>query len=238
MSVACFQHRPSIVGRTHRDGNVHGLPPKNLRIEGAKAINRGNQRQKGKFTAIRGVGRRDDVVEFSRVVGDDSSKYNIPPPKSPSGSRTSLRKVPDRTFLRIRISSSPVSPGRPPTHRKVPDLPTSKSVAHRAIGGHHNFLRRFFIGLKKFFDSSCRPAVNPELTEGKGEEFSVLTLNGGRCNHFSVRKRDLLSTVSEDSLVGFASNRKHHQSTILVVRIVNRVEAHDLFVIPLNTPDL
>jgi hypothetical protein len=36
--------------RIHRDGNVLGLPPKNLRIEGVKAINRGNQRRNGDFS--------------------------------------------------------------------------------------------------------------------------------------------------------------------------------------------
>jgi hypothetical protein len=35
--------------RIHRDGNVLGLPPKNLRIEGVEAINRGNQRRNGRF---------------------------------------------------------------------------------------------------------------------------------------------------------------------------------------------
>jgi hypothetical protein len=36
--------------RIHRDGNVLGLPPKNLRIEGVEAINRGNQRRNGRFS--------------------------------------------------------------------------------------------------------------------------------------------------------------------------------------------
>jgi hypothetical protein len=35
--------------RIHRDGNVLGVPPKNLRIEGVEAINRGNQRRMGDF---------------------------------------------------------------------------------------------------------------------------------------------------------------------------------------------
>ncbi|KAH0818238.1 hypothetical protein GEV33_004553 [Tenebrio molitor] len=39
--VGCCLH-----ARTHRDGNVHGFPPKNLRIEEVEAINRGNQRQR------------------------------------------------------------------------------------------------------------------------------------------------------------------------------------------------
>ncbi|KAH0812665.1 hypothetical protein GEV33_010126 [Tenebrio molitor] len=66
--------------RIHRDGNVLGLPPKNLRTEGVEAINRGNQRQNGDFSRpfAGGVGRRDDVVEFTRAVGDDSSKYHRP----------------------------------------------------------------------------------------------------------------------------------------------------------------
>ncbi|KAH0817218.1 hypothetical protein GEV33_005573 [Tenebrio molitor] len=64
----------------HRDGNVLGLPPKNLRTEGVEAINRGNQRQNEDFSRpfAGGVGRRDDVVEFTRAVGDDSSKYHRP----------------------------------------------------------------------------------------------------------------------------------------------------------------
>jgi hypothetical protein len=33
--------------RTYCDKNLHGLPSKNPRREGAKAINRGNQGQKG-----------------------------------------------------------------------------------------------------------------------------------------------------------------------------------------------
>jgi hypothetical protein len=36
--------------RIHRDGNVLGLPPKNLRIEGEEAINRGNQGRNGRFS--------------------------------------------------------------------------------------------------------------------------------------------------------------------------------------------
>jgi hypothetical protein len=36
--------------RIHRDGNVLGLPPKNLRIEGVEAINRGNQRRNEDFS--------------------------------------------------------------------------------------------------------------------------------------------------------------------------------------------
>ncbi|KAH0818326.1 hypothetical protein GEV33_004465 [Tenebrio molitor] len=66
--------------RIHRDGNVLGLPPKNLRIEGVEAINRGNQRRNGDFSRpfAGSVGRRDDVVEFTRAVGDDSSKYHRP----------------------------------------------------------------------------------------------------------------------------------------------------------------
>jgi hypothetical protein len=82
--------------RIHRDGNVLGLPPKNLRIEGVEAINRGNQRRYGDFHDLLPVvlsvpgesqgnsdrvnlqGRRDDVVEFTRAVGDDSSKYHRP----------------------------------------------------------------------------------------------------------------------------------------------------------------
>ncbi|KAH0822382.1 hypothetical protein GEV33_000409 [Tenebrio molitor] len=113
--------------------------------------------------------RRRVVVKFTRVVGEDSSKYHRP--KSPSGSRTSLRKVSGPNALRIKISSGPASPGRPRTHRKVLDLPTSE---HRAIGEHQNFLGRFFIGLIKFNDPSCQPAVNPELAEGKEEELEIL----------------------------------------------------------------
>ncbi|KAH0821773.1 hypothetical protein GEV33_001018 [Tenebrio molitor] len=82
--------------RIHRDGNVLGLPPKNLRTEGVEAINRGNQRRYGDFHDLLPVvlsvsgetqgdsdrvnlqGRRDDVVEFTRAVGDDSSKYHRP----------------------------------------------------------------------------------------------------------------------------------------------------------------
>ncbi|KAH0821211.1 hypothetical protein GEV33_001580 [Tenebrio molitor] len=68
------------LARIHRDGNVLGLPPKNLRTEGVEAINRGNQRQSERFSRpfAGGVGRRDDVVEFTRAVGDDSSKYHRP----------------------------------------------------------------------------------------------------------------------------------------------------------------
>ncbi|KAH0822718.1 hypothetical protein GEV33_000073 [Tenebrio molitor] len=64
----------------HRDGNVLRLPAKNLRTEGVEAINRGNQRQNGDFSRpfAGSVGRRDDVVEFTRAVGDDSSKYHRP----------------------------------------------------------------------------------------------------------------------------------------------------------------
>jgi hypothetical protein len=81
--------------RIHRDGNVLGLPPKNLRTEGVEAINRGNQRQRkrifhdllpgvlsvpgesqGDSDRVNLQGRRDDVVEFTRAVGDDSSKYH------------------------------------------------------------------------------------------------------------------------------------------------------------------
>jgi hypothetical protein len=47
-------------------------------------------------------------------------------PKSPSGSATSLRQVPGPNALRIMFSSSPASPGRPRTHRKVSDLPPSQ----------------------------------------------------------------------------------------------------------------
>jgi hypothetical protein len=36
--------------RIHRDGNVLGLPPKNLRIRGVEAINRGNQRRNGRLS--------------------------------------------------------------------------------------------------------------------------------------------------------------------------------------------
>jgi hypothetical protein len=82
--------------RIHRDGNVLGLPPKNLRTEGVEAINRGDQRRYGDFHDLLPVvlsvsgesqgdsdrvnlqGRRDDVVEFTRAVGDDSSKYHRP----------------------------------------------------------------------------------------------------------------------------------------------------------------
>ncbi|KAH0809335.1 hypothetical protein GEV33_013456 [Tenebrio molitor] len=83
--------------RIHRDGNVLGLPPKNLRTEGVEAINRGNQRQSEDFSRpfaggvvsvpgesqgdsdrVNLQGRRDDVVEFTRAVGDDSSKYHRP----------------------------------------------------------------------------------------------------------------------------------------------------------------
>ncbi|KAH0820272.1 hypothetical protein GEV33_002519 [Tenebrio molitor] len=71
---------------------------------------------------------REIIVTFCRWCWP-TRRRKVPPPKSPSGSRTSLRKVPNRTLLRIRISSGPVSPGRPWTHRKVPDLPTSKSGA-------------------------------------------------------------------------------------------------------------
>ncbi|KAH0811545.1 hypothetical protein GEV33_011246 [Tenebrio molitor] len=62
-------------------------------------------------------------LKFTRVVEEDSSKYHRP--KSPSGSTTSLRKVSGPNSLRIKISSGPASPGRPRTHRKVPNLPTS-----------------------------------------------------------------------------------------------------------------
>jgi hypothetical protein len=50
----------------------------------------------------------------------------------------------------------------------------------------------------------CRPAVNPELAEGREEELDVLTLTGGRCNRLSPKRgrpftllyfRDLLSTA-------------------------------------------
>jgi hypothetical protein len=86
----------SVVSYGIRDGNVLGLPPKNLRTEGVEAINRGNQRQRRIFhdllPAVLSVpgesqgdsdrvnlqGRRDDVVEFTRAVGDDSSKYHRP----------------------------------------------------------------------------------------------------------------------------------------------------------------
>jgi hypothetical protein len=61
-------------------------------------------------------GRRDDVVEFTRAVGDDSSKYHRPNRQADQG-----LPGPDRTLLRIRISANPVSPGRPRTHRKVPE---------------------------------------------------------------------------------------------------------------------
>ncbi|KAH0807206.1 hypothetical protein GEV33_015584 [Tenebrio molitor] len=69
--------------RIHRDGNVLGLPPKNLRTEGVEAINRGNQRQNGDFSrpfagSVVRPTRRRDVVEFTRAVGDDSSKYHRP----------------------------------------------------------------------------------------------------------------------------------------------------------------
>ncbi|KAH0816063.1 hypothetical protein GEV33_006728 [Tenebrio molitor] len=52
----------------------------NLRTEGVEAINRGNQRQNGDFSRpfAGSVGRRDDVVKFTRAVGDDSSKYHRP----------------------------------------------------------------------------------------------------------------------------------------------------------------
>jgi hypothetical protein len=42
--------------------------------------------------------------------------------------------------------------------------------------------------LIKFNDSSCRPAVNPELADGKGEELDILTLIRGRCNRLASEK--------------------------------------------------
>ncbi|KAH0817963.1 hypothetical protein GEV33_004828 [Tenebrio molitor] len=175
--------------KTHRDGNVYGLPPKNLHIEGGKAINRGNQRQKGKFTAIRGVGRRDDVVEFTRAVGDDSSKYHRPNRQADqglhygrfqterfcgSGSRRVLpvHVVPGLTG-RCRI----YPPARPEQWVKLFIYGFTVSDGSDLVS----------IVLSASTTISCD--VNPELAEGKGEEFGVLTLNGGRCNHFSVRKR-------------------------------------------------
>jgi hypothetical protein len=106
------------------------------------ALRGGTRDKKRKFTAVHsvvsawresrgqwssefpGLTRRRVVVKFMRVVGEDSSKYHRP--KSPSGSRTSLRKVSGPNALRIKISSGPASPGRPRTHRKVLDLPTSE----------------------------------------------------------------------------------------------------------------
>ncbi|KAJ3620503.1 hypothetical protein MTP99_004447 [Tenebrio molitor] len=56
----------------------------------------------------------------------------------------------------------------------VPSMAPLADTMHRAIGEHQNFLGPFFIGLIKFNDSSCRPAVNPELAEGKEEELDIL----------------------------------------------------------------
>jgi hypothetical protein len=118
-------------------------------------------------------GRRDDVVEFTRAVGDDSSKYHRPNRQADQGLH----------YGRFQTERFCGSGSRRvlPVH-VVPGLTGRCRI-------YHYFLRRYFIGLKKFIDSSYRPAVNPELAEGKGEEFGVLTLNGGRCNHFSFRKR-------------------------------------------------
>ncbi|KAH0816991.1 hypothetical protein GEV33_005800 [Tenebrio molitor] len=125
-ATACAVVLHEIPRSSHRDKNVHGLPPKNLRIEGAEAINRGNEGKTRKFTAVRSVvsawGSQGDSDPVG-VVGEDSSKYHRP--KWPSGSRTSLRKVSGPNALRIKISSGPARPGRPRTHRKVPGLPYS-----------------------------------------------------------------------------------------------------------------
>ncbi|KAH0809572.1 hypothetical protein GEV33_013219 [Tenebrio molitor] len=163
-------------------------------------------------------------------------------------------RSPDRTLLWIKISSGPGSPGRTLFIHSF-----TVSAGSDLVSEHHNFMRRFFIGLIKFNDSSCRPAVNPEPGEGKGEELDILTLTGGRCNRLASEKGSafhplIFSRFAVNGvgrlLVGFASNREARgiishlfvrdkpQSTIPVVRIVNRVEAHDLFVIPLNIPDL
>ncbi|KAH0820265.1 hypothetical protein GEV33_002526 [Tenebrio molitor] len=94
--------------RTHRNKNVHGLPPKNLRRVGEKAINRGNQGQKRE---IHGCWQ---CLKFMRVVGEDSSKY-LPPPQIAKRIKDSEQglhygRLPNRTLLRIKISSSPASP--------------------------------------------------------------------------------------------------------------------------------
>ncbi|KAH0820081.1 hypothetical protein GEV33_002710 [Tenebrio molitor] len=169
--------------RTHR--NVHELPPKNLRIEGAKVINRGNQRQKGKFTAIRGVGRRDDVVEFTRAVGDDS--YHRPNRQADQGLHGSRPNAfADQDLVEsCQSRSSPDSPeGVGSTHQQV-----RSSASEKVSAFHPLTFSRFAVNGVGGFVRWVR--VEPEL-----------------------------------------------QSAILVIRIENRVKAHDLFVIPLNILDL
>jgi hypothetical protein len=101
----------------------------------------GTRDKKGKFTAVRSVvdawggqgdsgpvnlqGLWDDVVEaHERLLETIRPDTTAPNREADQGLHYDM--FPDRTLLRIKISSSLASPGCPRTHRKVPVLPTSQ----------------------------------------------------------------------------------------------------------------
>ncbi|KAH0812042.1 hypothetical protein GEV33_010749 [Tenebrio molitor] len=91
---------------------------------GGESYKSGEPETKRKFTAIRGVGRRDDVVEFTRAVGDDSSKYHRPNRQADQGlhyERFQTEPFADQDLVEsCQSRSSPDSPeGAGPTHQQV-----------------------------------------------------------------------------------------------------------------------
>ncbi|KAH0820818.1 hypothetical protein GEV33_001973 [Tenebrio molitor] len=119
--------------KTHRDRNVHGLPPKNLLREGEKAINRGNQRQKGEVHG--GLTRRRSEVHEVRWRGF----VQVPPPqiaKRIKDFTTEGLRSPDRTPSGSRsrqVLPAQVVPGLTGRSRIYPPAKSGRSSGDPSI---------------------------------------------------------------------------------------------------------
>ncbi|KAH0818169.1 hypothetical protein GEV33_004621 [Tenebrio molitor] len=177
--------------RTHRDGNVHGLPPKNSRRSDKSW-------EPGKDGKVHGceewlTGRHSEVHE---AVGDDSSRYHLP--KSPNASRTS-----DLTATGLRTERFSGSKSRQVLAVQIVPGLTGRSRIYQPPKSGRSSGRTLFI--HGFTVSAGSDLVNIELSAST--TISCDASEKGSAFHPLIFSRFAVNGVGR-LLVGFASNRE------------------------------